>query len=162
MPGNREPKILTFDIAPYYKVELLQGEARVWSSKWPNKPRLRKLQVSKSGYLRFMSKGKHHLIHQEVAKNFIGKRPEGLVINHIDGNKFNNDPSNLEYYTPAENVAHSIKMGFHVANDPKRRVRYKDGRAVKGRIKEYKREWYLKNRDRILQQRKVRYYEKRA
>ena len=42
-------------------------------------------------------------IHTLVAETFIGVRPEGQVIDHIDGNKSNNDVSNLRYTTVAEN-----------------------------------------------------------
>lgn len=38
-------------------------------------------------------------VHRLVAHEFIGKRPEDLVINHIDENKANNRVENLEYVT---------------------------------------------------------------
>lgn len=42
-------------------------------------------------------------IHTLVAKHFIGIRPDGLVIDHIDRNPRNNHVSNLRYVTSAEN-----------------------------------------------------------
>jgi hypothetical protein len=39
----------------------------------------------------------NHLIHHLVAHHFIGERPVGLVIDHIDRNKLNNDVENLRY-----------------------------------------------------------------
>lgn len=47
-----------------------------------------------------------------VAGAFIGRRPEGMVINHIDGVKTNCAPENLEYITQAENERHAVRMGL--------------------------------------------------
>lgn len=38
-----------------------------------------------------------------VAQAFIGPRPAGCVVRHMDGNKANNTPANLAYGTPAQN-----------------------------------------------------------
>ncbi len=51
-------------------------------------------------------------IHSLVAETFIGERPNGLFINHIDGNKLNNCVSNLEYVTPKENINHAHSIGL--------------------------------------------------
>lgn len=55
-------------------------------------------------------------IHQLVARAFIGPQPEGTVVNHKDCNKTNNEPSNLEYVTQAENVRHGICMRRRAIN----------------------------------------------
>lgn len=47
---------------------------------------------------------KHRTIHSLVAEAFLGERPEGLVIRHLDGNTRNNSASNLAYGTQSENL----------------------------------------------------------
>ena len=43
-------------------------------------------------------------IHELVAEQFIGLRPEGYQVDHIDGNRSNNHCANLEYVTRSENI----------------------------------------------------------
>lgn len=48
-------------------------------------------------------------VHVLVARMFIGPRPNGYDINHVDGNKLNNAVSNLEYCTRSDNVRHAYE-----------------------------------------------------
>jgi hypothetical protein len=79
-----------------------------------NKGNLRKKQNKKeyklqiyNGYyhIKIMNKttNKKIYIHHLVAETFISKRPKELVIDHKDGNKLNNQLSNLQYITNEEN-----------------------------------------------------------
>ena len=47
---------------------------------------------------------KNMLFHHLVAEQFIGERPDNLVIDHIDRNKLNNNVNNLRYITIKENL----------------------------------------------------------
>ena len=66
----------------------------------------------RGGYLRVClskdGKSKGVYVHQLVADAFIGHR-DGLEVNHIDGDKRNNQVTNLEWVTRSENIKHSYK-----------------------------------------------------
>lgn len=55
-------------------------------------------------------KEKKMLVHRLVATAFL---KENMQINHIDGNKSNNNANNLEWCTQSENVKHSYSMLNH-------------------------------------------------
>lgn len=46
-----------------------------------------------------------------VAHAFIGPRPEGHQVDHIDGDRFNDYFENLRYLTQSDNIKHSYAMG---------------------------------------------------
>ena len=62
------------------------------------------------GYMRVTVAGRHILRHVLVAETFMGPKPDGMQVNHLDGDKSNNRVDNLEYVTPAENTRHSISV----------------------------------------------------
>jgi len=78
----------------------------------------KKLSVytSADGYLKatLTLNGRPHsrYFHELVCAAFIGGRPNGYQINHIDGNKLNNSPENLEYCTISENIKHAFRLGL--------------------------------------------------
>lgn len=67
-----------------------------------NKCKLTGLTKTKSGYLRVGVKGKVMYVHRLVMLSFCGK--SDLTVDHIDGNKENNNLNNLEYVTQTENA----------------------------------------------------------
>lgn len=79
-------------------------------------PRLLTPQVIKFGYLRVgfhTTRGrKNFLVHQLVAKAFIPNPQNKPSVNHLDGDKFNNNVSNLEWCTQQENVRHAWEHGL--------------------------------------------------
>tara|TARA_R110000787_G_scaffold5686_3_gene20509 strand:- start:14 stop:520 length:507 start_codon:yes stop_codon:yes gene_type:complete len=50
------------------------------------------------------------LVHRLVATAFIEKSGDNIIVNHLDGNKQNNNVNNLEWCTYKENSAHAYKM----------------------------------------------------
>jgi hypothetical protein len=98
--------------------EVQGGPRRPWlvSSKPRvlNVPRLPKVCPS-NGY-RFVSvtlNGEQQMcrpVHLLVADAFHGPRPAGLHVDHVNGDKADNRPENLEYVTPAENVRRAAAM----------------------------------------------------
>lgn len=56
-------------------------------------------------------------IHRLVAETFIPNTGNKSQVNHIDGNKFNNHVSNLEWVTRKENQRHAVKMNLHKSGE---------------------------------------------
>lgn len=83
--------------------------------------RIRKKNINHEGYYFVsVSLGSREIkpcikTHIAVADTFIGYNEE-LVVNHIDGNKLNNNADNLEFCTSIENTRHAIRLGLF---DPK-------------------------------------------
>lgn len=69
-------------------------------------------------------------VHQLVATYFLSivPRPDQTHVNHIDGNKENNTPKNLEWASPDENNRHAREAGL---------ARLGTSQAIQGRIIEW-------------------------
>ena len=89
----------------------------VYSLNYNRTGKRRKLKPTKGirGYLivglRRNKKGKNILVHRLIMLTFHSEND--LQVNHIDGNKTNNNFLNLEYCTGSENMKHAFKLGLN-------------------------------------------------
>ena len=95
------------------------------------------------------AKRTNHLFSHLVAKCFIGERPEGHEVDHIDRNPLNNNLQNLRYVTHRENCLNKNNNVDVPMETPNRR------RAVQEK-------WEHNNRDIILQKKRDYYQNNKA
>lgn len=74
-------------------------------------------KITKQGYvtvhLRKLGVSKYLKIHRLVALTFLNNPENKPQVNHKDGNKENNNLSNLEWMTVSENVQHAFDTGLN-------------------------------------------------
>lgn len=97
------------------------GQVRSWVKPGRYKtrrevPLVLKQTRRKDGYLAVGVPYKR-LVHHLVAETFLGNKPPGTEIMHLDGDKSNNTVSNLAYGTPKENNSHKRIHGTHVQGE---------------------------------------------
>jgi len=85
---------------PYYKIS---NHGRI-----QNKfNKLKKQYVDERGYCYVRVGTKCMTVHSLMAQTFLEKLDDNLVVNHIDGNKSNNNLDNLEVVTQSQNMLHA-------------------------------------------------------
>lgn len=68
-----------------------------------------KTWVNDKGYVYFWADKKNQILHRHIALAHIPNPDDKPEVNHKDGNKTNNDVSNLEWVTKQENRNHAIE-----------------------------------------------------
>lgn len=76
---------------------------------------IRKCYIGDVGYLRIEIQRKRYFVHRLLAQHFIPNPDNKPTVNHIDGNKLNNDLSNLEWASYSENNQHAYDVLGKVA-----------------------------------------------
>lgn len=75
-----------------------------------------KQHLSKKGYLivslKISNKRVTYIVHRLIAETFVSNPYNKPQVNHIDGNKQNNNISNLEWNTVKENIRHAWANGL--------------------------------------------------
>jgi hypothetical protein len=75
-----------------------------------------KLVPDRYGYLNVGLHHKLYKVHRLIAMTFIENKEDKPQVNHIDGDKTNNNVSNLEWCTSSENTQHAFDTGLHKIN----------------------------------------------
>lgn len=88
---------------------------RIRSHRRGGDPRIRDPKARKDGYKRLRLKDYptrcvQILMHRAVALAFFGAPPPGHQVNHKNGDKSDNRPSNLEYVEQSDNMAHAVRV----------------------------------------------------
>lgn len=95
----------------------------------------KKVLLCKNGY------HKNIAVHRVVALTFLDNPNNLPQVNHIDGNKINNNVSNLEWCSNYDNMQHAIKKGLvkvKYENNPNAKLKKKDVLNI--------REWFASGR----------------
>ena len=107
------------DVVGYEEYFSITEDGKLWSKR---SNRFVKITVLPSGYCTHATKiggrngtNKLFKIHRCVAEAYL-PNPDNLpVINHKDGNKLNNDVSNLEWCTHSHNTQHAYDNGLLIS-----------------------------------------------
>lgn len=92
----------------------------------PEKIKKMKLSPCGQGYLRTNVNGKTTKMHIVVAETFIRPRKPKEVINHLDGDRTNNNVENLEVTTQSNNLKHAWD-----AKKERRRLTYEKAEQIR-------------------------------
>jgi hypothetical protein len=143
----------------FYEVSNL-GQVRS-ITKVNKKESVLKGKITGNGYLRVDIVRKKILIHHLVAYAFLGPRPKGLQIDHIDRNKLNNKADNLRYCTRFENIKNRDDYRDDILEeDQKKRSNIfckEYHEANKEKISKQRKEYYEANKEKISEKQKEKY-----
>lgn len=104
------------DFEGHYQVSNLGRLRSIRTSQGTYRERLKKTFISNQGYeqVNLFKNNKSYtlIVHRIIAEAFIPNTMNKETVNHIDGNKLNNNISNLEWNTYSENHLHAFNTGL--------------------------------------------------
>lgn len=106
-----------YQVSSYGNVRSLDRvvQTKIGPQKWRGK--LLRHRISNCGYVRYSLRKNGEttdkLAHHLVLENFVGPRPKGMEGCHNDGNKLNNNLTNLRWDTSTANNYDLVKHGTH-------------------------------------------------
>lgn len=113
----------------------IKSLSRNTKNQYAYKEKIIKQIKDKRGYLIVNIKKRATKVHRIVAEAFIPNPNNLPQVNHIDGNKLNNNVDNLEWCTQKENIQHGWKIGLYGENahiKRKKVIQYTlDGKFIK-------------------------------
>ncbi len=107
-----------YQISSYGRIKSLKRKITVIDKKQKrkyikkNKEIIKKLFLDNNGYYFTTINKKRYRVHRLVATTFLPNPHNFPVVNHLDGNKLNNNISNLEWCTYKENSKHASKSNL--------------------------------------------------
>lgn len=100
------------------------GEDGSVLKEFKNETRVNYGYLADSGYMHTRVGSKTLSVHRMVATMFLNTyEATDLQVNHIDGDKTNNDIANLEWVTPSKNVVHAWETGLCSISEENRQAR---------------------------------------
>lgn len=110
-----------FQVSNFGRVKTLQREVKyIQKNQYTEiettkiiQEKIQKPRKTHGGYLRVQLFDKDYYIHRLVASAFIRPLKPKEEVNHIDGNKSNNNINNLEIVSRIENQNHAIRNGLN-------------------------------------------------
>ena len=109
-------------------------DMEVWGGRsyYIKKGRMLKPGKSGTGYYACALRGHTKKVCQMVAEAFLFKSNENDVVNHIDGNKLNDNVGNLEYISSSQNNKHALVSGLR---RPSSKIPFEDMVDISFRMK---------------------------
>jgi hypothetical protein len=120
---------------PGYFLHISETGIDIYSTRHkPNSYYKMKLQVNTGGYLivgltRTDTIQKKVRLHRLIAETLIPNPHNLECVDHIDGNKLNNFPSNLQWITNRDNTLKANAMGLWGTPPKKYQIHHEDGRV---------------------------------